>query len=46
MASCNIIRDGKGTVVSTEAPNGARSILFDSLVNKIQEPEAGLLISR
>lgn len=49
MASCNIIRDDKGTPVSTEAPNGKRSILFDSLMNKIQNPRQALnawLVSR
>ena len=48
-ANCNIIRDNTGEVISTEAPNGNRSILFDSLVNKLQNSQEALkvwLVSR
>lgn len=49
MASCNIIRNDKGAPVYTEAPNGERSNLFDSLMNKLQNPTEALntwLVSR
>lgn len=48
-ANCNITRDNKGEIISTEAPNGNRSILFDSLVNKLQNSQEALkvwLVSR
>lgn len=43
-ANCNIIRDGKGTPVAVEAPNGKMSGLFVSLVDKFQNPELALKV--
>lgn len=42
--NCSIIRNDRGQIISTEAPNGERSMLFDSLVNKLQEPAEALKV--
>ena len=42
MKSCNIIRDDKGNVEYTEAPNGSRSQLYDTLVEKIGDQTEAL----
>ena len=35
MANCNVIRDKNDKIEYAEAPNGARSILYDNLLEKL-----------
>lgn len=42
MVACSIIRGDKGEIMYTEAPNGARSILFDSLIEKTKDTREAL----
>lgn len=44
MAACNIIRDDKGKVIFTEAPNGKESKLFNDLTKNINDKEEALKV--
>lgn len=41
---CNIIRDDKGKIQYTEAPNGQRSMLYDNLADKLGDKTEALKV--